>query len=411
MSEKTSEEKLREELERDSLMGNNARSTSEGKSKSTRLRGVRHRVSSGNDTTIGQRVDSFIDEFERKIEDSLSGVNVRTSSSESSLQAKQDKPRVTRKAPAEKSAAKAEHVKPEGHEHKPDISASTNRGINHETSEEPSRKELEPHETEKHLHEDISAHEEPKQPVIVDTADDAQQVIPEDKPVVDAHSDIAGEPEVPSLNGDTEQPVIVDVAGDVQQVIPEDEHSYIHESEQPVMIDSVNEIPQVIPEIEPEPNITESTPVQIESMNEIPQIIPEAEPMTDEPEEPDDAADIIVPEETEHERELISQPEGQTEPEVQQESESEDEELPDIPLIDAGDSDEEDEELPDIPVISPDEVDDPDENEELEDFADIPVLDAELDDEADTLRTEDEFFSACSLCHSTNAGFTGANPA
>ena len=86
MSEKTSEEKLREELERDSLTGDNPHSSSEGKAKSSRLRGVRPRVSSGTDKSVGHRIDSFIDDFEKKIEESMSIGGVRTPSSSSSKQ-------------------------------------------------------------------------------------------------------------------------------------------------------------------------------------------------------------------------------------------------------------------------------------------------------------------------------------
>ena len=103
MSEKTSEEKLREELEGNSLTGESPHSSSfEGreKSSSSRLRGVRRRISSGTDKSIGQRVDSFIDEFEKKIEESLAGGNIKAQSSSSS--SRQDKPRINRKAQPDK---------------------------------------------------------------------------------------------------------------------------------------------------------------------------------------------------------------------------------------------------------------------------------------------------------------------
>ncbi len=97
LDEKTSEEKLRAELERDSLIEDNPRSPSEDKSKPSRLRGVRRRISSGADKSVGQQVDSFIDDFEKKIEESLSGRNVKTQPSSP----KQEKPRSNMKTQTE----------------------------------------------------------------------------------------------------------------------------------------------------------------------------------------------------------------------------------------------------------------------------------------------------------------------
>lgn len=355
MNEKTSEEKLREELERDSLTGDNPRSPSESKSKSSRLRGVRPRVSSGTDKSIGQRVDSFIDEFEKKIEESVNIGSVK-------IQPKQDKPRAVRRTESEKPEVKESEAK----------------------SKAPVNFTAKPDTKQKTKSENLSLHEEhseakPKASVNLPTEPDTkQETKPENLSLHEEHQE----------HKETKQPLTVDVPNEITP--PETPHEDI------MPVETVNEIPQVIPEAEPVHE--HEVPSQIETVNEIPQIVPEADPE-------------ILPEH-EHEHEILPEPEAEHEilPELEaehepvidetedihEESESESlpniepkpepeqiepDELPDIPLIDSEQFDEQEDELPDIPVISADEVEEPDEKEELEEFEDIPVLDAEEEEE------------------------------
>ena len=212
MSEKTSEEKLREELEGNPLTEDNYHSSSPEESRARR--GVRHKVSSGTGKSIGQRVDSFIDEFEKKIEESINIGSVR-------VQPAQEKPRVIRRTESDKPEAKESVVKPKA----------------------PAQRVMKP--------------EEPSQPLTVDVRD---EIAPVEAQPESEHEDTMQAMYNPESEHESSQ---IEPVNDIPQVVPESEH----ESSQ---IEPVNDIPQVVPETEHEPS-------QIEPVNELPQVIPETE--------------------------------------------------------------------------------------------------------------------------------------
>ena len=76
MSEKTAEEKLRQALE-GSVPSENEGSSQKGKSraKPSRPRAKATSRRSDKPESVGERVDSFMDDFERRIEQSLNAVN------------------------------------------------------------------------------------------------------------------------------------------------------------------------------------------------------------------------------------------------------------------------------------------------------------------------------------------------
>ncbi|MBQ3395694.1 MAG: hypothetical protein IJG55_05110, partial [Synergistaceae bacterium] len=245
MSEKTSEEKLREELKGNSFTGESSHSSSEDreKSSSSRLRRVRRRISSGTDKSIGQRVDSFMDEFEKKIEESLAGGNAKAqSSSPLSSSSRQDKPRVSRKAQTDKPEVKEERTKLNApvnlpHDTKPEIQ----NAIVHDTHE---REKEKTEESSYNEIESVNSHEEHKdteQPSTVNiAADDEPQVINDDAEKLAEHEDIL---QAENVN-------------DMTQAVNDAEH------EEPVQNDNVKEIPKVIHEAEHETEPEEILPAE-----------------------------------------------------------------------------------------------------------------------------------------------------
>ena len=77
MTEKTAEEKLRQALEGNTTEGEGLETPKESRKPKSR---TRTRTSSRNERpeNLGQRVDSFMEDFERRIEQSLNAVNSPT---------------------------------------------------------------------------------------------------------------------------------------------------------------------------------------------------------------------------------------------------------------------------------------------------------------------------------------------
>ncbi len=260
---KTSEEKLREELERDSLMRDNPRSPSEDKAKSSRVIGVRRRVSSGTDKSVGQQVDSFIDAFEKKVEDSLSGVNVKTSSSAPAAPVKQEKPRSVIRTQNEKPAEDTEqNLAVNVVEEIPQIIPETVR--------EPER---EPE------HEDIP------------------QVIPEI------------EPEVEPANESDKPDDVPEESKSLPEIEPEPENESEYESEETDESEHEDELPD-IPLIDSEPSYEED-----DELPDIPVISADEVDEPDEDEELEEFEDIPVIDAEEEPEPEEEEPEAQSETE------------------------------------------------------------------------------------------------
>ncbi len=373
MTEKTAEEKLRQALE-DSTTSGSEKDSSREKTKPRPSR-TRKRTSSGRTEkpeSVGSRVDSFIDDFERKIEQSLSAVK--------SPSEPQVKSRVPQKSPSRRH--ELEIPKPEiPHEVHRKVKASP---VIPEPAPEPV---IAPEPS----HEPVTVPEitpEPVQETITfpeqaDTKPDIPEIITEPEPLE--------EPELPEVETVTPEP-------DTAEVLPEILPEVLPVEDLPV----IEEVPEVVaepehePEHEPEPealqpetvlDIMPEAELEPEPVQDIPEIIPEVEPV-------EDFDDIP--------------------------------ELPDIPVIEAEEADEvhdnsqdyndEDGLLPDIPIIEPEEQEEDDmpdfideqefqpefdeQDKDIQDEDDVPVIDDEPEDEPPELQeaelveapeTEDEF--------------------
>ena len=312
MSEKTAEEKLRQELEGNtSGTKDSVQPKSQSKPKPSRTRPKSGASRSVKSESIGERLDSFMDDFERRIEQSINAV----------------------KSPSES------HVKPRREkisaEHKP--------------------------ETSRRVHTAVKANPEPLEELIPLKHESSQEIdaTQEDSPVSQPES----MPEISQLESSHE---VDAVQGDSPVSQPEStpEISQIESSHD---IDTAQEDFPVQPESTPEISQPESSH-DIDALQEdLPVSQPESTPEISQPESSHDI-------DTLQEDLPVSQPEATQEDfPVQPESVPEeiipdvmplDEELPDIPVIEAA-FDEVPEktqtpygDLPDIPVISADDEDD-----------------------------------------------------
>ncbi|MBQ7593126.1 MAG: hypothetical protein IJU48_02085 [Synergistaceae bacterium] len=296
MREKTAEEKLREELEGDSS-GN-----LHDKELVRRLRAKK----TARASNIGRKADSFIDDFERRVEQSINAGNIFKSPSE--VQRQDNKPRAVKKL----NIPAAPKVKA-----KPEPKAEL---MEYEILPEPETKLVEP-ETFTVEQVPVMEQEEPEIPIVE----------PETPTI---------EPEIPTVEpeAELEAPVVE------PEILPE-----------PVEAELEPEILPVSEQNEPE---SENLPI-----SELDEQNPEVSPVELEPE--------IIPELEDEELEVTQELETH---------ETDDGELPDIPVIEPdeiqdinreeNESEISDGELPDIPVIEDDTgnennvVDDTEENEE-----------------------------------------------
>lgn len=379
MREKTAEEKLREELEGDSS------ENSRDKELVRRLRAKK----SARTSNIGKKADSFIDDFERRVEQSLNAGNIFKTPSEVQRQT-EPKPRAVKKLASETIPAAQKSKSIPTPEPKPKVEVleyeilptpePEQEIIKSEILPDPIKSEQEPEilkePTVSGLQHEIIT------PEVLPTPEPEPEIIePEilpDPVKPEEESEILPEPIKPEPEPEITEP----------EILPEPIEPEIIEPEAPVIeaipeapiVETEPEIPVVEPEILPEP-------VEAELEPEIP---PVSEPSEPEPE--------ILPtsEIDEQEQEILPEPELQEpEPEISEP----DGELPDIPVIEPDElqdiNREENEseisygELPDIPVIEDDieeenNVDDTEENEEeiSEEISSLPAdIVVNVDDE------------------------------
>ncbi|MBQ3402952.1 MAG: hypothetical protein IJG65_06235 [Synergistaceae bacterium] len=355
MSEKTAEEKLRQALE-GSVPSENEGSSQKGKSraKPSRPRAKATSRRSDKPESVGERVDSFMDDFERRIEQSLNAVN--------SPSEPQEKLHPARKAPASPKKEKLpSKPKPEPVKEMPLPEPEPVLLPELDEPEIPPLPELEPETIE------LKALEEPEpEPEAVPEIPEASNVetAPEIEPTLPEPETV---PEIPdALN--------VATAPETEPTLPEPET--LPEIPEALNVETVPEIEPTLPEPETIPEIPEALPV--ETAPEIEPTLPEPETLPEIPE----ALNVETAPEIEP-----TLPEPETLPEIIPEVEPLDDfpqvpELPDIPVIEAetlanttGHTDNDDENdggLPDIPVIEPD-----DDDEEPQDFIDEPEFEPE----------------------------------
>ena len=384
MSEKTAEEKLREELE-GKLSADPVKEEPAPAKKPVRSRARRSGTGirkPERPESVGERVDSFMEDFERKIAESL---GERAASPAKPQEGGEESSAVSK--PSRRRGALRRRVKPEAvpvpvadePEPEPEVVPVVDES-QPEAEPEPIVEEPEP-QLELEAAPVLEEPQPDPEPVVEEV-----QPEPEPEPVVD-EPEPQPQPE-PVVEESQPEPEVKPV---VEESQPEPEPELVVDEPQPqpqpVVDESISqpkpEPEPVVEEVQPEPEIIpvveepESTPE--------PEPEPEAVPIVEEaqPEQQPEAAPVPVVEEP--------TPTPQPEPEeeslpvdIVDETDAEiDEEFPDIPVLDAQEISEqstEHDDLPDIPVIAAD-ADTPD-----DDIADI----AEIDDDIGEFTEEPE---------------------
>ena len=392
MSEKTAEEKLREELE-----GNSAdipkrdkpekpvrKSLAVPESRSVRSRSRSRKTE--RPESVGRRVDSFMEDFEKRVAESLNTSRVSETHSQPS------KPRAEESRSDNEVPAKIAESLPVKHEAeaKPD------------NVPEPAEQKEDVPVVDADIPQEITA------PVIVPEAVSAQS---EPEPIAEPQESQEAAPSVEEALSDE---TLSETTSDIDESIEPQESQDISQSEdtlfenahdvEPQEAQDTSTVDTVVSETQPDVDaFTESNDTQdtTESVDALPENSPDAiaEPQDsqeiDTPPESDETqeAEILPEPETlsEPAQELAQEIEDTHEPEDLSESQDSQDDEPVIPVDLVEPSEEEiDDELPDIPVIDAEEINSPD-NDEL---PDIPVISSEadsLEQNADFTESNDDF--------------------
>ena len=396
MSERTAEEKLREELEGSlstqpkSPKSDTAKKSAGRAAKPVRVRSASKRVEKPEN--VGKRLDPFIEDFERRIAESLNGGKTFSS--------KHEKPRESRVTSSVVSEPVIEQLQKLL---EPSSAVPSPRNTKHEASSEPHiKRELESvseigaeaiagqPESLAELEslsvvEPISEQSESATPA--DTSQPLPESVPDGAPISEpteqAHELTESVPDGEPLNESTEQ--VHELTESVPDVAPVSESTeQVHE-----LTESVPDVAPVSESTEQTHELTESaTPA--ETSQPLPESVPDVAPV-------DELTESAAPAEAQQDLSDISDQQNFTEDTQDEDSSDEipvelvdqndeeiDEEFPNIPVLEAEElgspSDSIDNEIPDIPVISPDD----DEHEQ-----DITDLD-EIDDDIDEFSEEPE---------------------
>ena len=414
MAEKTAEEKLRQALEGNTTEGKGQETPKESRKPRPRTRA---RTSSRNERpeNLGQRVDSFMEDFERRIEQSLNAVN---SPSEHQEQIK----------PRRSSKLSRKNVKPEtNHEvhRKPEILPEI-------PQPEPLIPEIIENVADALNVPEISLPEPVQEAIDTIAATSNVQEFPQPEivpAIAEAVAETPGIPEVkesaPEVNEPETVPEVIEPEPAPEVTEPEPvpkvtEPETVPEVIEPETAPEVTEPktapeviePETIPEVtepetmpevtepdtapevtepEPAPEVTEPEPVpkvtEPETVPEIAEVIPETFDMPEIPYVPSPSEDApqeepeSIPEAEPEEAEIIPDVEPADDTPIEPE-------FPDIPVIesdfyqpqeDTQDSQETDSGLPDIPVITPDD----DETDDFDDFAEDFISETTEDESTD----------------------------
>ena len=363
MSEKTAEEKLREELEGNSQNRKAPQKQVKKSVNETDIPGVRSRAGSRRTErpeSVGQRVDSFMEDFEKRVAESLNAGKKSVSQINKSVKSRVNKKINAVKTSAEAISSEISDIDLELDSFfgkaerkaapKPKVTDSLHL---HDVDEKLSEAREEHKPEEKEILPDIDVHE---QEILTDIHE-AQQALPEVK------AEEKQEEILPDVEVHDEQVILPDVHEE-QEALPEVEAD---EKQEEVLPDvDVHEEQEILPDIHEE---QEALPdIEAHEQQEISHDI-------DADEQQDNDTDIPVDLVDEPEQELI-------------------EELPDIPVIDAEispDDDSQQNELPDIPVIESDlnfadESTDlenlTDSDDDISEFSEAPI-DNQLDNQSD----------------------------